>query len=307
MKERHDMKVEVTGKPKELPMLVGIAALMRWTEELVFLLSGPGLTLAAGIAVTDLLTHGAILAGHAWMLLTWGVLTAVGCESQLVGCFDKLRQAVIHRRWWTVVGWLVLGLALGYVTFVSVEVFAYQQSQGLNEAQALAQLGISATAWLWQRSLLSVGLVALAGFNRYRPEVRSLQDERSELERELTLEPLRQKVREVKAVGAVSLTRTVAQAAAGKHKPKAPKGPGSPTAARPTADDGHHERPAVLRLTPGRQAAVTYEGKARRVLKTNPALGKRALAKLVGCSESTAGRLRKKLLAETVESEQYAQ
>jgi len=51
---------------------------------------------------------------------------------------------------------------------------------------------------------------------------------------------------------------------------------------------------------------MTFEEKARRVLRSNPALGKRALAKLIGCSESTAGRLRKKLLAEMAESEQYA-
>jgi hypothetical protein len=42
------------------------------------------------------------------------------------------------------------------------------------------------------------------------------------------------------------------------------------------------------------------------VLKANPGLGKRVLAKLIGCSESTAGRLRKKVLAEAAESEQYA-
>jgi hypothetical protein len=297
--------------PRELPLLGGIASLLRWVEELVFLLSGPGLTLAAGIAVTDLLTHGAILAGHEWMQLTWGLLTAIGCESQLVGTFDKLRHAVIHKRWWAMLGWLALGLMLAYVTFVSVEAFAYEQSQGLNEAQALAQLGISATAWLWQRSLLSVGLVCLAGFNRFRPEVRSLQDERSELERELTLEPLRLKVREVKAVGAVALTRTVAQAAAGKGKPKPPTGGGSPTAARPTADEGHHERPAVLRLTPEptprrQAAALSFEDRARRVLKSNPALGKRQLARLIACSDSTAGRLRKKILAEMAEDEQIA-
>src|SRR5258706_6659063 len=297
---------------RELPLLGAIAALLRWTEELVFLLSGPGLTLAAGIAVTDLLTHGAILAGHEWMLLTWGVLTAIGCESQLVGTFDKLRQSVIHRRWWAMLGWLVLGLTLAYVTFVSVEVFAYQQSQGLNEAQALSQLGISATAWLWQRSLLSVGLVCLAGFNRFRPEVRSLQDERSELERELTLEPLRQRVREVKAVGAVSLTRTVAQAATGKNKPKPPTGPSTSAAARPTSTEGSQERPTVLRLTQPepterrQAAALSFEDKARRVLKANPALGKRQLARLVGCSDSPAGRLRKKLLSEMAESEQFA-
>ena len=297
---------------KELPLLVGIASLLRWVEELVFLLSGPGLTLAAGIAVTDFLTHGAILAGNSWMLLSWGILTAVGCESQLVGTFDKLRQSVIHRRWWAMLGWLVLGLTLAYVTFVSVEVFAYQQSQGLNEAQALAELGISATSWLWQRSLLSVGLVCLAGFNRYRPEVRSLQDERSELERELTLEPLRQRVREVNAVGAVSLTRTVAQAATGKHKPKPPTGPGTPTAARPTSTEGSQERPAVLRLTPEagqRKQAVhvlSIEARCRKVLAKHGDVSKRQLARLVGCSDSTAARWKRVVAREQAEASEYA-
>ncbi len=297
---------------KELPMLAGIAALLRWAEELVFLLSGPGLTLAAGIAVTDLLTHGAILSGHGWILLCWGVLTAVGCESQLVGTFDKLRQAVIHKRWWGVLGWLVLGLALAYITFVSIEAFAYENSQGLNEAQALAQLGISATVWLWQRSLLSVGLVALAGFNRYRPEVRSLQDERSELERELTLEPLRQKVREVKAVGAVALTRTVAQAAAGKGKPKPPTGPGTPAAARPTSSEASQERPAVLRLAPDagqrKQAAhvLSIEARCRKVLAKHGDISKRQLARLVGCSDSTAARWKRVVAREQAEAGEYA-
>jgi hypothetical protein len=93
--------------------------------------------------------------------------------------------------------------------------------------------------------------------------------------------------------------------------PEPPTGPGSPTA-KPAGQPARRERLEVLRLaqpepTTRRQAAVlSFEDKARRVLKSNPALGKRALAKLVGCSESTAGRLRKKILAESVEDEQYA-
>ncbi len=286
---------------KELPLLGAIAALLRWTEELGFLLSGPGLTLAAGIAVTDLLTHGAILAGDGWMLLTWGVLTAIGCESQLVGTFDKLRQSVIHRRWWAMLGWLVLGLTLAYVTFVSVEVFAYQQSQGLNEAQALAQLGISATAWLWQRLLLSGGLVCLAGFNRFRPEVRSLQDERAELHRELELTPLRQRLTEMKAVGAVALTRTVAATAAGKAKvkhatpPRYPTGGGSPAAVPnrdglPTSD----AVPELLRLQPGTRKVPALSARERvfRLLAKNPNLSKREIARLAKVSETTASKWR---------------
>src|SRR5260221_3103007 len=76
--------------------------------------------------------------------------------------------------------------------------------------------------------------------------------------------------------------------------------PHSVCRARVAIGFGTASRLDVLRLTPEprRQAAMTFEEKARRVLKANPALGKRALAKLVGCSESTAGRLRKKLLAE---------
>src|SRR5260221_4582695 len=78
-----------------------------------------------------------------------------------------------------------------------------------------------------------------------------------------------------------------------------PTGPGSPTAARPRGEGARTARLDVLRLTPEprRQAAMTYEDKARRVLRSNPALGKRALSKLIGCSERTAGRLRMKILA----------
>src|SRR5690348_3209588 len=125
---------------KQLPLLGGIAATLRWVEELVFLLSGPGLTVAAGIAVCDLLTHGAVLQGNPWMLFVWGVLTAAGVESQTVSTFDKLRHALINKRWLPLLGWLLLGLYLAYTTFVSVEVFSFEQSQGLTEAAALLQL-----------------------------------------------------------------------------------------------------------------------------------------------------------------------
>jgi hypothetical protein len=88
-----------------------------------------------------------------------------------------------------------------------------------------------------------------------------------------------------------------------------PTGPGSPTTAK--ANGTRRERLDVLRLTPDRPvkrlAAATYEDKARRVLAQHPDAGKRTLAKLVGCSESTAGRLRKKILVEGAQaSEQYA-
>ena len=292
---------------KELPLLGGIAAFLRWTEELVFLLSGPGLTVAAGIAVTSLLTHGALLNGHSWILSTWALLTAVGCESQLVGTFDKLRHAVIHRHGWQIVGWLLLGLALGYITFVSVMVFGFSQSQGLNEAQSLARLGISAAAWQWQRSLLSVGLVALAGFNRYRPEVKTLQDEKAELRRELELTPIRQRLAEMKAVGAVQTFQSVRRVVTGKEPtpPRPPTGPGSPAT---TPVDPHAEavvqRPAVLRpVQPDAKqkvarAKMTLKHRAFRLLDDDANWTVAEMARRLRCSKTHAQRLRAEWFAE---------
>ncbi len=78
-------------------------------------------------------------------------------------------------------------------------------------------MGVNAMLYQYQRAFLAVALVALSALNRYHPPQVTLADERAELHRELELTPLRQRLTEMKAVGAVALTRTVAATAAGKQ------------------------------------------------------------------------------------------
>src|SRR5260370_41578729 len=97
-------------------------------------------------------------------------------------------------------------------------------------------MGDSAVLYQYQGAFLAVALVALCALNRYHPPQVSLADERAELHRELELTPLKQRLTEMKAVGAVNLTRSVAATAAGKATPKHSTPPRAPTGGgRPAA------------------------------------------------------------------------
>lgn len=204
----------------EMPVLGGIAACLRWCEELLAIVSGPVLTFGLGIALVDLLTDGRLTATVPALLYAWAVSQAVGVDSQLVGAWDKARQAARQRRWGVLAGMVVLGVALSYVAVVAALVFATQQSGGATVATALHRLGMDGMSWLVQRSVLSVVLVALSGWTRYHPPAKDAAAEtaaeRARLERELSLEPLRQAVRARRALGAVGLARQTLAAAAGR-------------------------------------------------------------------------------------------
>lgn len=194
----------------ELPMLAGIAALIHWCEELLNILNGPLLLLGAGIALVDLLTDGALTVSAPILLYAWAISQALGIDTQLLGCFARARSA--HA--WARVGWLVLGVILGFAAWQAGDVFAVQQAQHLSEATALARLGVDPAVWLGWRAFLAVGLVALSGWTRYRrPAPVALADEREKLERELALEPLRQRLRMQQVGGFRSLAQTALQGA----------------------------------------------------------------------------------------------
>lgn len=195
-------KMQTNVPERELPMLAGIAAAVAWVEELLALLSGPLLTFGLGIALIDLLTDGKLLATQPALLYVWAISQAAGLDAQLVGSAAKLARAVRQRRGWAAVGYIVLVVALGYVAYLASNVFATQEADGISTAQALARLGMDSTSWIIQRSALSVALVVLSGVLRYvRPAVSSIADEQAKLERELTLEPLRQQLRVQQAGG----------------------------------------------------------------------------------------------------------
>jgi AraC-like DNA-binding protein len=196
----------------ELPMLAGIAAILRWTEELLNIVNGPMLLFGAGVALVDLLTDGALTVSLPILLYGWATSQALGIDTQLLGCFARARNVHGWARW----GWLVLGVILGYAAWQAGYVFAVQQAQRVSEAAALAQLHMDPALWLGWRAFLAVGLVALSGWTRYRKPAkvtRSLEDERAGIERELTLEPLRQQLRAQQVGGLRSLAVTALQGA----------------------------------------------------------------------------------------------
>ena len=203
---------QMNDHENELLMLAGIAAFIHWCEELLNILNGPLLLLGAGIALVDLLTDGALTVSAPVLLFAWAISQALGIDTQLLGCFARARGA----GGWPRVGWLVLGVILGFAAWQAGDVFAIQQAQGISESAALARLGVDPTLWLGWRAFLAVGLVALSGWTRYRrPAPVALADEREKLERELTLEPLRQRLRMQQVGGLRSLAQTALQGAGG--------------------------------------------------------------------------------------------
>jgi hypothetical protein len=200
----------------DLPLLDGIAGFLHWLESLAVIASGPLLTVGLGIALVDLLTDGALLTNAPALLFAWATSQAIGVDAQLVGSSFQLAHSLRGRRYLVAIGYGMLVLALGYVGFIAAQVFATQEAEGITTAQALGALGLDSTGWIVQRSALSVALVVLSGLLRYVAPAKveaSLEDERAKLERELELEPLRQRARAMKAVGAAGLARQAIAAA----------------------------------------------------------------------------------------------
>src|SRR5215469_3845117 len=112
-------------------------------------------------------------------------------------------------------------------------VFATQQAYHITTAQALTRLGMDATSWLWQRAAISVLLVCLSGYLRYRAprkDARSLEERKRAIQEQMELEALKAQQRARKVAGAVGLVRGAAQAARGqsdqhdrsdRHEPRA--------------------------------------------------------------------------------------
>lgn len=197
---------EPVEQEPELWMLAGLALVIHWFEELLSLVNGPMLLFGLGIALVDLLTDGRLTTDMPWLLIAWGVSQALGIDTQLLGCWSRVRKAWERGRYKQVTAWAVLGIIIGYAAWQAGDVYAVQQSQHLSEAAALAQLGMSAEAWFGWRAFLAVGLVALAGVTRYQKprKVKAKTDlvyERDELTAQLELEPLRQRLAAQRAAG----------------------------------------------------------------------------------------------------------
>jgi hypothetical protein len=84
---------------RELPMLAGIGAALRWCEELLVLASGPILTFGLGVGLIALLTDGQLLASAPWLILLWGIAMAAGVDGQLIGSAVKCGRAARAQKW----------------------------------------------------------------------------------------------------------------------------------------------------------------------------------------------------------------
>lgn len=304
-------------KGERIFLLSGLADVIRWLEHLVFLLSGPMLTFACAVSVMDLLEHGSLLLHNPGLLVAWSAAMAISLDASLPASFERVRDAIERRKWWQVLGWLVLGAYLGWMVFLSIEAFSYEQAQGISESVALAQLGIAPTAWMFQRSLLAVVLAALAGFNRIRPKVKSKADEVADLKHELEVTPLKNQLAALKAGGAVQ----VAKAAMGapQSKPKSskgtkappsspfPTGPGTPLLQPLPAATQGNDTSQLVPLESGEtehqrraaRARLTTREKAYRALdEFNGELTKTQLAKRLRVSESRASALKRQWAAD---------
>ncbi|HEY1390621.1 MAG TPA: hypothetical protein VGF38_18955 [Ktedonobacterales bacterium] len=195
-----------------------IAAIIRWFEDLVNLLSGPLLTVGLGIALVALLTDGQLLARIPILLYVWAISQAVGVDAQLVATWDRARIALREHRYWALVGLISLGAVLAYIAWIAAQVFALQESAGITTGAALSRLGMDSASWLVQRTALQVFLVALAGWTRYHKPAKDTAAEKSELQAELELEPMRGQLRRQQARG----VRGAWDALRGKETPALP-------------------------------------------------------------------------------------
>lgn len=193
----------------DMPLLGGIAAFLRWLEELAVILSGPLLTVGLCIALVDLLTDGQLTLALPALVYGWAVSQAIGVDGQLIGASFNIKHMARQRRWFAMSGYVLLVIALAYVAIIAALAFAYHESQGTAIPQTLQALGIGAGSWTLQRSILSVVLVILSGLLRYTAPKKQARDEATRLREEIELAPLRAQAQAAKVIGA----RTVVQAA----------------------------------------------------------------------------------------------
>ncbi len=207
----------------ELPMLAGIANFFHWLEELLVILSGPMLTAGLFIGFVDLLSDGQLLFDVPWLLITWAVAQAVGADGQLIGAWARVGKAGRRKDWAALFGFLLLGFVLAYIAFVSALVFAYQEAYHITTNQALAKLGMDTVSWLWQRTAVSVGLVALSGLLRYTaPKMVAVNhaEQMQMLSEQMELDALKRQARGKAAQGWVSNVKGAAKAATGQGEPE---------------------------------------------------------------------------------------
>lgn len=175
----------------DMPMLGGIAAALRWLEELTILISGPFLAVGMVISIVDLMTGGHLMQDTPLLLFTWAVTQAIGIEGQLTGSAFGVRRNLALKKYLQAFGFAILTAALGYVAFLAAQAVTLHESAGYNVNTALNLIGIDSVSWAWQRAGIAVVLVVLSGFMRFVPQKATLEDKKAQLLEALELNPLK--------------------------------------------------------------------------------------------------------------------
>lgn len=184
-----------------MPGLAGIAAVMRWLEELIVVLSAPMLIFGMGITLVDLLTDGAATLAVPWLLYAWAISQVLGIEANISGSVYKGKLAYERGAWGVLIFYAILALALMGVAIIAGYAYAFHQSQGVPINETLRDLGIDAASWTMARSVLAVALVAVSALLRFTGKKATAASKAQKLRDDLELMPLIQAKREMQLQG----------------------------------------------------------------------------------------------------------
>src|SRR5260370_8632468 len=87
---------ELHEHEQELPVLAGIAACLRWLEELVVLLSGPLLMAGLGLGLGALRSEGQLLVSAPWLVYAWATSQTAGRDGRVVAPAARFRVPRPH-------------------------------------------------------------------------------------------------------------------------------------------------------------------------------------------------------------------
>jgi hypothetical protein len=189
-----------------MPGLAGIAAVMRWLEELIVVLSAPMLIFGMGITLVDLLTDGAATLAVPWLLFAWALSQAMGIEANISGAAFKAKLAYERGAWGALFFYTALVLSLGAVAIIAGYAYAFHQSQGVPINATLRDLGIDAASWTMARAILAFVLVVISALLRFTGKKATAASKAQKLREEIELLPLIQAKREMQLQGVQRLS-----------------------------------------------------------------------------------------------------
>lgn len=150
---------------RSMPGLQGLAHAFEWVEAMFSIIAGP-MTVASGLIAPIGLFLGVDLLHQAWLAVPWALAMASGLDIWLAVAAVWLVEAAGRGRWRAVFGWGLLVSVLAAIGFQANWVVMYASANGISDAQALAQIGVSSSAWTLERAAMVPILVIISAVMR---------------------------------------------------------------------------------------------------------------------------------------------